>query len=264
MNRQTITSEYTLEALNGYIEYNKKIERIPKHLTGHKKTITGIKPEKKEHKLYITRGIDECGFGWEWFTDDEYYRDIIVDGNRYYKTRNYSHYRRLYEEIMLHCINYYELQNELEDIELKSEYSRYKNATEAINDYLPVKANKYQVYRTKKALKESRNDDELIAELMSIFTPYTWKWYTMRGYCQGDWNDALYPVEKYSQADIEKFEAFYFGMYGDYEFTYKGESVNDFITDDEAYNVENVYKRGFDIFGIKNMDKKNIIYNDRY
>lgn len=224
----------------------------PLRLKNGYKATNGIKPKKRMHKLYIDRMIDEFGDGWYWFLEDELYKNIIVDGNRDFITRNDGDFSELYEDINLYAD---EAMSEIEDCEIEPKTAWYDNQTSALKAYFErsasVKITPYITGQFKKIMRTAKNDDEQIAALMTLFSPYTWEWCTMQGYSQGDWNDALYPIELYNKQDIKTFEAFYMGMYSEYVYTYKGETYGDYITDDEAWhNEEKIMSAACYCFGL--------------
>lgn len=140
---------------------------------------------------------------------------------------------------------------EIEDVEAGgaayyTSYYRqvYKNQTDALKAYFgthaAVKITPYITGQFKKIMRTARNNNELIARLMTLFTPYTWEWSTIRGCCQSDWQHILYPIELYSDDAIGDYEDYYMGCYMEYIATYKGESCGFYYSD--RWDVDDILK----------------------
>lgn len=186
-------------------------------IDGGAMSIKHKKPERKEHTLYITQTLAEWSNPLD---DDMYLFNIIAVGNHDYNEFNEGEYSELYARI----------KNGIDDMAYELEHyigdCGYKNATECINDWLGVKANTYQVGKVKKLLEYGYcNNNILVAEMMTLFTPHKWETMTIRGYCQSDWCDIIYPADVYNKSDIDTFEAYFFGMYMEYRATFEEEDV---------------------------------------
>ena len=57
---------------------------------------------------------------------------------------------------------------------------------------------------------------EILDELKKV-TGKVWKTYTMRGYCQGDWQILYYVVDEVTSSEIETIENFYMGKVTEFE-----------------------------------------------
>lgn len=188
------------------------------------------KPARKEHTLYIRQHMP-----WDFYDPAciENLHNIIALGNDSNSEFNESEYSDLFDKIVDNIV----LGDMEYDIE-RIEEMGYKNATEYINDVLWVNANTHQVGKLKKILEKCRGahslfnihqkryyDEDIIADVLTVFTPHKWKATTITGSVQREWTDIVYPTDIYNSKDIEYFEAYYFGKYMDYEAEYNGESV---------------------------------------
>ena len=191
---------------------------ITHEIDGGSMRIKHKKPARKEHALFITQSIP--AWGYSPIEMDNYLDNIIVFGNSNFDGICESEYGHIFEAMIDDDL--------LDTLDCYDDYG-YKNMTEMINDVLGVKANTHQVSKMKKLCEEwayqKRYKEDLIADVLTLFTPYTWKSETITGYCQGDWADIVYPTELYTDADIEEFEGYFFGKYMDYRADYCGEEV---------------------------------------
>lgn len=147
------------------------------------------------------------------FMDEEFFPDnIAVCGNRDY----YSHKPELFENV----------QNVLEQGELAEvlEYPKnwadwYKNATQAITEYLPPTNGKKYSTNAIHALRcliidysccACSKENEILCKVLSIVDGRPWEWSTIRGCCQEDWQEVFYPVDEWDKAALEAFEVQYF------------------------------------------------------
>lgn len=155
------------------------------------------------------------------YTDVETYFDFdgwdnfIIDGNN----RLYSYHTDydLYDRIQRYCIEYNELQNAIADSGHEYEsVPYYKNATEAIEDYLGFTPTKMQVHKIKAALDEADKQypntdfDLLTTKLLSICEKRDWQTTTIKGYCQRDWQTVFYPADEYTNEFVNYIESVYF------------------------------------------------------
>lgn len=157
---------------------------------------------------------------------NDYYNDIITTGNRDYIERDCSEYHYLFKAIKHNIIDYDELFYELEDI--KRRRGNYNSMRDCIADILGVTpVNKYQASKvyaiTKKCYTQRVNANDTIAELLTILTPHKWSAGTIRGCCQRDWQNIIYPTDIYNDDDIDSFEAFYFGLFWEYQAGRRGD-----------------------------------------
>lgn len=212
--------------MNTKTEINTRIVK----LKGGAMNIKHKKPTRKEHTLYISQHMP-----WDWRELDnvEYLHGIIALGNDSNSEFNEGEYKDLFDRIVDNIV----LGDMEYDIERIKEMG-YKNATEYINDILWVNANTQQVGKLKKILERCREahslfnihqkryyDEDIIADVLTVFTPHKWEATTITGSVQREWTDIVYPADVYDSKNIEYFEAYYFDKYMDYEAEYNGESV---------------------------------------
>lgn len=130
----------------------------------------------------------------------------------------------------------------------------YKNVSEAIYDFLPPEHKPRYSTREIHALNEfvcsygsnSRDDDAILLSVMDIVTGRKWNYTTIRGNCQGDWQDVIYQTDVYSKKDLEYLEADYFNT-GTEWIIHDEESVPESEDDISGYSV---YCYSWDLDGI--------------
>ena len=158
-----------------------------------------IAPEYQESPLFL----DEA-----FFPDD-----IAVFGNRHYKEHMPEAFRRVRD-----TLDAGELAEMIENI---SEWKQwYKNITEMLVDYLPPESGRKYSTRDIHALKnavsdyaEARRDTEETSALLralGVVTGKEWNMCTIRGCCQGEWQEVYFPVDAWSREALEAFEIEYF------------------------------------------------------
>lgn len=146
------------------------------------------------------------------FEYDEAFQNITVFGNRDLYGRKTEVFERVYE-----VLRSGDLAEALENV--GDEYSWYKTATEAINDYLRREDGKpysaKDIHTLKRLVEEfqtcrSEKENSIICEVLSLITREEYDWTTIRGCCQSEWNEVFYPADEYSIEDIRTFETYYF------------------------------------------------------
>lgn len=157
-----------------------------------------VPPEYQESPLYL---------------DDFFPDNIILDGNRHYK----SHTTPLYDRIIA---SYDEAAQYLDELKIYGKNAAYKNVTEIINDFFPAQEYREKPYTTRNIhtirraldLYGSRDyfNGEYIIQMLNAITGRVWRSGTIRGCCQSDWQDIIYPVDEWSAAALETFETEYF------------------------------------------------------
>lgn len=170
-----------------------------------------------KNNIYVRVERTDCADIGRDFLDYEMcdcYSDVIITGNRDYISFNTDN--SLYAAVS-RAINYYDFYDQLEDISLYDNdiYHTYK---ECVEDYLECKVSATQARLIKNRILDNRSyrtryysdDDILIADIMSIISGHKYEWSMIRGYCQGDWQNVLYPADKYSHDVIEMLEGYYF------------------------------------------------------
>lgn len=172
-----------------------------------------IAPEYQESSIFF----DEC------FPDN-----IAVCGNRDFN----SHTPELFDKVYT-VLSVGELAKVLEYPKEWADW--YKNATEAITEYLPPEnGNRYSTNAIH-ALRclvldysccACSQENEILCKVLSIVDGREWDWKTIRGSCQGDWQEVFYPVEEWSKEDLRQFETEYFN------------EGTEWIVDDGEFNPE--------------------------
>ena len=154
---------------------------------------------------------------FEW---NDYYKQIYVEGNR-----NFAAHIPEELEKPLAVLDAGELAEALDDIERRNGgyYCEwYKNATEAITDFIDVphadgkKPSTRTISRIKKAVKYYAKGLISKAEALTELTGRRYEETTIRGYCQGDWARCIYPADDFPNG-LKYFEADAFGMFREYE-----------------------------------------------
>lgn len=143
----------------------------------------------------------------------EFPENIIVTGNQHFN----SHTIPVYDRI-LDC--YEEAAQYLEELQLHKKNTTYKNVTEIINDFFPALEYREKPYSTRdihriRAALElygtrAYYDGDYVFDMLEAITGETWRAGTIRGCCQGDWQNVYYPVKSWSDETISNFEIEYF------------------------------------------------------
>lgn len=156
-----------------------------------------IAPEYQESPLFI----EGC------FPDN-----IAVYGNRDFN----SHKPELFEKVQA-VLEQGELAEVLEYPKEWAEW--YKNATEAINEYLPPENGKKYSTNAIHALRclvldysccACSRENEILCKVLSIVDGREWDFDTIRGSCQSDWQEVFFPVDEWSKEALRQFETEYF------------------------------------------------------
>lgn len=159
-----------------------------------------VEPEYQESRLF-----DE---------DDMEPEYICVTGNRDYISRTSPLFDRVYRVLQSG-----ELCEALDDLKIGGFYSAwYKNATEAINDWLEPEKPRYStgdIHALKELVKaynecSSREENAILCKVLSVVCGYKWDWRQITGSCQGDWNEVFYPVKDWTEEALTAFEIMYF------------------------------------------------------
>lgn len=151
------------------------------------------------------------------FIFDEWPKDMILYGNRDYKSYTIPVFDRLmgdYEACMTEVCNV-----------LEGNEDNYNNVTEAIMDYLPPEhKDKYStkdIHAWKQLLsewenvwdKKSRlNESDCIVEALDLMTGKEWDYSTIHGSCQGEWQTIYFVVDEWDKESRNAFEVEYFNM----------------------------------------------------
>lgn len=199
-----------------------------------------ISPEYQESPLFI----DEC------FPDN-----IAVCGNRDFN----EHIPDIFKTVS-EVLENGELAEMLEDIKA---CEWYKNATEAITDYLPPVKGRYSTnavhalknYVCEYATCPRCEEERILLCVLAIVTGKKWDSKIIRGCCQSDWNYIYYPVDEWSKEALEAFETEYFNtgtewIVHDEEGTPEApEEINGFSMYCISWNDEGIRKEIADVTG---------------
>lgn len=203
-------------------------------------------PRQLKHKLFIEQCIDTYGDGFIFnILDDEYYNNIIVIGSRDYNEINKSEYGELYDAIKKRADD---MAGMLEDIK-NNENDIYNSAIDCIIDMLDISPSLAPAADQADEISDAAalywnnkiNFNEYAAALLTALTPHEWNCCTLRGSCQRDWINILYPADVYSDTAISEYECYFFGMYHEYNARYNGDNVTYYYSDN--YTRDDIIKR---------------------
>lgn len=189
-----------------------------------------VNPEFQEDDLFFSYKNKKTN-RYELGMNDDYYVDnVIIDGNRDFAgitTKAYDKIKQLND-----------LWYEWECVRNKSEsYSSFNNATEFIEWYCArddkLHYSKKDIHVWIKLLDNWTESESDIIEGLYLITRKHWRSFTLRGYCQSEWQEG-YASEDLSDASINHIEMCYFnkGM----EFIVY-ESKEDFENDGDCYSI---------------------------
>lgn len=199
-------------------------------------------PRQLKHKLFINRDIDEYGDGYAYnILDNEYYNNIIVIDNRFFTGINAGDYEQLYCSIETGADN---MAGEITDI-IHGVNDYYNTVSEAVADYLNIEnISADQAAAVQRAASDYMNNkkhfDEYAAALLTALTPHKWSCCTLRGSCQRDWINILYPADVYNDDDIKEYECYFFGLCDEFTATYKNDNVVYYYS--YNYDVDDIIK----------------------
>lgn len=167
----------------------------------------------------VENRIDNTGDGTWWlYNDNDVWKDycgcdnfdeqVILAGNRYYKECTDAEWYQAAKDI-------------LNDIDCYDEYPEY--TSEEVNAKL------------KELYDKCRCTEDIIVDVLRLLYPKdAFKDGTIRGYCQGDWQDYIIKGD----VDTDLLEAMYFGKISDITVTTDEEEFGDIITHDELWRAE--------------------------
>ncbi len=158
-----------------------------------------INPEYQQSPLFY----EEC------FPDD-----IAVCGNKRFN----SHMCDVFERVKK-TLDDGELAEILADLQDGGYYADvYEDSAEAIEEFLGREdGEKYDavaIYALEKLVlrygRLSREEDDILCEVLSFVTNEKWNCRQITGCCQGDWQIMYYPVDQWTKEAIDVFEIEYF------------------------------------------------------
>ena len=163
--------------------------------------------------------IDNTGNGTWWlYGKSETWKDyvgcenfdeeVVLTGNRDYNGCTEASWYQRVKQI-------------LDDIDCYDEYP--DNVSDEVNAKL------------KELYDKCRRTDDIIVDVLKLLYPNdTFKTGTIRGYCQGDWQEYIIKGD----VDTDLLEAFYFGSISDITVDSDDDSFGDVITHDELWKAE--------------------------
>lgn len=194
------------------------------------------------------------------FLDEESFpENIAVCGN----DRLIAHTPAVFDRVY-NALRDGDLCSYLEELEA-GEDCYYKNATAAIMDFLEPEKPRYST-RDIHALKElvkafsecpSAEENGILCRVLSVVTGKEWDWQTIRGCCQGDWNEAFYPVDLWSREALNAFETEYFNtgsewiIHDEEKAPESPEDINGYSVYCVAYDEEGIKKEIANIAGVQ-------------
>lgn len=158
-----------------------------------------VPPEYQESPLFL---------GDEFFPDD-----IAVYGNRNYNEHCPAVFTRVFDA--LDCCTLLDVWDDLQ-----SGYG-YNSWIDALDDLVPptgreayTRAERLRwhclAFEYYNASRGSYEKDRALCEALELVTGEAWETGTIRGCCQGDWQNVCYPVAAWSREALEEFETEYF------------------------------------------------------
>lgn len=198
-------------------------------------------PRQLKHKLFIEQAIDEYGDAFIFnILDNEFYNNVIVIKSRDFNEINNSEYGELYDAIKKRADD---MAGMLEDIK-NNENDIYNSAIDCIIDMLDLSPSLAPGADQADEINDAAaaywynkiSFNEYAAALLTALTPHKWNCCTLRGCCQGDWINILYPADVYSDNDIKEYECYFFGMYYEYNARYNGDNITYFYSDNYIHD----------------------------
>ena len=141
----------------------------------------------------------------------EWPENVYVFGNRHYNDHGGDYIEKIKDSM-------YEAANELNSLPLGSSY--YESFIDIIDDLLPTPEHKKEYSRADRlkwrALLQdfdagAISDDDATTAALELITGDEYAAATLRGCCQGDWNNIIYPA-KYGREWLNDFEIEYFNL----------------------------------------------------
>lgn len=175
------------------------------------------------------------------------YEDCIIYGNNEfisYTNDIFDHMVKVFENGYLH--------EDIDNIPVNSSFSEYRKV---IEDYFPIVYHDYKQYRTEDYTDNEidiiryavdqydyfgmYNQRDLISQVLSVLTEKQYNYKEIHGTTQGEWNVIYYPVNDYTDDQINIIEMEYYNT--GYEFI---------IDTEDGFNIS-VYVHSYDDDDIK-------------
>lgn len=141
----------------------------------------------------------------------ELYPGVIFKGNRYFNNHTTPEYDAIFNGLD-------DLTNTL-DNDGKFIYGGwYENFTEAVMDLMPPPMHKMKystrdIHAWRMLVHEwynTNDQNEILGRALQLVTGKKYDCKTIRGCCQSDWQEIIYPVDEYDRAALDILEADYF------------------------------------------------------
>lgn len=158
---------------------------------------------------------------------EEWPENVFVFGNRHFT----DHAGRLED-----------IRRGLEDIaeeyeRLQDGYYQNYSLTEILNDYLPgdgrapyTRPERLELVKLAQNYTEysnsSSDENEILCDVLELITGRAWEYGTLRGCCQGDWQEIIYPAE-YGPDWLSDFETEYFNTGAEWSISENDPENND-------------------------------------
>lgn len=182
------------------------------------------------------------------FLGDEFFpENVAVFGNRDYKTITFPAFNKV--------------ENALYDGELLDAWDDlhdghgYKSWTDALADLVPAEGREpYTREERKHAWPDLLRDFEharrqeynpLYCKALELMTGKAWETATIRGCCQGDWQEIIYPAE-YGRDWLHVFEIEYFNTGSEWQLDPDGDNISCYVT---SWKTEDIKKELADAYG---------------
>lgn len=139
---------------------------------------------------------------------EDFDEEVVLVGNRDYNNYTEASWYQRVKQI-------------LDDIDCYDEYP--DNVSDEVNA------------KIKELYDKCRRTDDIIVDVLKLlYSNDTFKTGTIRGYCQGDWQEYIIK----GNVDVDLLEAFYFGSISDITVDSDDDSFGDVITHDELWKAE--------------------------
>lgn len=166
---------------------------------------------------------------------DEWPENVYVFGNRYYKDHGGDNIENIKNSM-------YDAADELKALFRGA--SNYNSFIDIINNFLPAPENKKEYSRADRLKWRelllsfgyySDIDDDAITAALELITGDEYDAAQIRGCCQGDWNNVIYPA-KYGREWLDNFEIEYFNTGDEWRVYYDDDDENGFYIYTHAWD----------------------------
>lgn len=153
-----------------------------------------LNPESFDYRVYDIREDD--------------YNEVIIDGGRDFENIDQHDYLKMVKKLISGYSSW------------DFDYYYKGSIMDFLKDYLPKKENgkklsPIEAHNIKMSIecwyKDLLKEEDVICECLSIITGKTYCWKVIRGYCQGDWAKAYYPIRDGITKYLDYVEAWFFG-----------------------------------------------------